>query len=122
MKERMLVQDCSAAAASSGISCTYGNTSRALGNKKKCWTGNATHLNCRLEHTRVACCSRRDVCLMNARYGAAHAVSRLGSVREASTKHLPALYMGKNGVQILRSLNLLEQLQLLRSRRQAGFA
>ncbi len=59
---------------------------------------------------------------MNARYGAADAVSRLGSVREASTKHLPALYMGKNGVQILRSLNLLKQLQLLRSRRQTGFA
>jgi hypothetical protein len=75
MKARMFVQDCSAAAASIGISCTCKDVSRdwrALLHH----TWRETSLHSGLEHTGIASCCCCYVCLMYTAYRAARNVNR----------------------------------------------
>ena len=82
MKARMFVQDCRAAAASIGISCTckdVSRDSRALLHH----TWRITSLYSGFEHTGVASCCRCYVCLMYTAYRAARNVIRCRNCNSA---------------------------------------
>ena len=84
MKTRMFEQDCSAAAASIGISCTWKDESRdwrvLLHQSRR-----KTSLYSGLEHTGIASCCRCYVCFMDTTYRAAQNVIRCRNCNSANS-------------------------------------